>query len=105
MKNKLIILLFGIMIAIAGLTACSTSTVDQPVTTDNGKMFLDVDYLVEIGDCVYYDPHTGVVYWWNGHMKTGHSNTSPTPYYSSNGYLYRYIPETNTLEEILPKED
>lgn len=96
MKNKLIMLALAVMIGLAGLTACSSETNATPML-NMGK-----DSLIEIGDCVYYDSYTGVVYWWNGYMKTGHSNTSPTPYYSPNGYLYRYIPETNTLEEILP---
>lgn len=57
--------------------------------------------LIEIGGYLYYDSTTGIVYWWNGVFDNcSHSPTAPTPYYSSNGLLYRYIPETNTFEEI-----
>lgn len=58
--------------------------------------------LVEIGNELYYDSVTGIVYWWNGYLNDyDRACTTPTPYYSSNGLLYRYIPETNILEEVI----
>jgi hypothetical protein len=33
-------------------------------------------------------------------MTNSYCSTTPTPYYSPNGLLYRYIPETGDLEEI-----
>ena len=60
--------------------------------------------MIEIGNGLYYDSTTGIVYWWDGTLMPFRSNadTTPTPYYSPNGLLYRYIPETNTMEEIRP---
>lgn len=55
--------------------------------------------LVEIGDGLYYDSTTRIVYWWNG-IIYGRSATTPSPYYAPNGLPYRYNPETNTFEEI-----
>ena len=56
--------------------------------------------LVEIGDYLYYDSTTRIVYWWNGILTKYRSDTTPTPYYAPNGLPYRYNPETNTFEEI-----
>ena len=63
---------------------------------------LGVDALVEIGNYLYYDSATRVVYWWNGssEVSRNQSNTTPSPYYAPNGLPYRYNPETNTFEEI-----
>lgn len=58
--------------------------------------------LVEIGDDLWYDSTTGIVYWWNGMLESYDykSDTVPSPYYAPNGLPYRYNPETNTFEEI-----
>ena len=56
--------------------------------------------LVEIGDCLWYDSTTRIVYWWNGKMVGYTTATTPTPYYAPNGLPYKYNPETNTFEEI-----
>ena len=63
---------------------------------------LGVDALVELGNGLYYDSTTRIVYWWNGIFSMIHSdsNTTPSPYYAPNGLPYRYNPETNTFEEI-----
>lgn len=55
--------------------------------------------LVEIGDFLYYDSATRIVYWWNGRMESNWA-IAPSPYYAPNGLPYRYNPETNTFEEI-----
>ena len=55
--------------------------------------------LIEIGDHLYYDSTTRIVYWWSGFLKYEHA-TTPSPYYAPNGLPYRYNPETNTFEEI-----
>lgn len=57
--------------------------------------------LIAIGDFLYYDSTTRIVYWWNGRMNGGSdSATTPSPYYAPNGLPYRYNPETNTFEGI-----
>lgn len=57
--------------------------------------------LVEIGNYLYYDSTTRIVYWWNGAIENSRkSSTAPSPYYAPNGLPYRYNPETNTFEEI-----
>ena len=60
--------------------------------------------MIKIGNELWYDSTTGIVYWWNGYIYSANCATTPTPYYSSNGLLYRYIPETNTLEEVKPSD-
>jgi hypothetical protein len=56
--------------------------------------------LTEIGDYLWYDSTTRIVYWWNGNLYDYRSDTTPSPYYAPNGLPYRYNPETNTFEEI-----
>ena len=55
--------------------------------------------MVELGNGLYYDSFTGIVYWWNGYLDND-ASTTPTPYYAANGLPYRYNVETYTLEEI-----
>lgn len=56
--------------------------------------------MVEIGNYLYYDSTTRIVYWWNGILQSYRSDTVPTPYYAPNGLPYLYNPQTNTFEEI-----
>lgn len=65
---------------------------------------LGIDNFNKISNGLYYDSATKIVYLWNGQFYSSNFGISPTPYYSPNGLLYRYIPETNTLEEINPNE-
>ncbi len=86
------------------LTGCNeTKSVNANVESNNtsiGKVF-GTSALIEIGDRLWYDTTTRIVYWWNGSLSNyGYSNTTPSPYYAPNGLPYRYNPETNTLEEI-----
>lgn len=52
----------------------------------------------KIGDDLFYDPTTRIVYINN--ITYGFDASVYAAYYASNGLLYRYNPETNTLEEI-----
>ena len=61
---------------------------------------IGVDSLIEIGNRLYYDSTTRIVYWWNGRMKNYRNDTTPSPYYAPNGLPYKYNPGTNTFEEI-----
>lgn len=56
--------------------------------------------LTSIGNGLYYDSSTRIVYWWNGQTSISHAATTPTPYYAPNGLPYKYNPETRTFEEI-----
>jgi hypothetical protein len=59
---------------------------------------IGIHSLVEIGNCIYCDLDTGIVYWWNGwNYGTGEL---PSPYYSANGNLCRYNRANNSIEEI-----
>lgn len=56
--------------------------------------------LVKIGDGLWYDSTTRIVYFWNACLDGGTNSTTPSPYYAPNGLPYKYNPETNTFEEI-----
>ena len=56
--------------------------------------------LVEIGDRLWYDSTTRIVYFWNGYLGYTDYSATPSPYYAPNGKPYRYNQETNTFEEI-----
>lgn len=92
-----VLLYIGVCISGCGESTQSSSS-QEPVTHN----MIGVNALVElpIGEGLYYDYTTGIVYWWGGYMTNSYCSTTPTPYYSPNGLLYRYIPETNMLEEI-----
>lgn len=85
-----------------GLTACTGDT-HISVNAENSDQLSGGKFgwsaMVEIGDGLYYDSTTRIVYWWNGRM-VSYSAMSPSPYYAPNGLPYRYNPETNTFEEI-----
>ena len=55
--------------------------------------------MVYIGDGLYYDSTTRIVYWWNGWF-LNNTATTPSPYYAPNGLPYKYNPETNVFEQI-----
>lgn len=83
-----------------GLCGCGDGT----KTTESNTYLLGSDGMIEVGDLLYYDSETGIVYWWNGGLAKTATNTTPTPYYSSNGLLCKYNPNTNTIEEICENE-
>lgn len=102
MKKLLCILL--ICLTMISLVGCGA---ERPIVTVNvendsslnGQVF-GVDALVEIGNYLYYDSATRIVYWWNGSLSAANYTTTPSPYYAPNGLPYLYNPETNTFEEI-----
>jgi hypothetical protein len=100
MKNILAIIL--VCTFVFGLTACTGDThisVNAENTDQLSGGKLGKSAMVKIGDGLYYDSTTRIVYWWNGSM-AGQWATTPSPYYAPNGLPYRYNPETNTFEEI-----
>ena len=104
MKKKCLCLSLLLAITLTGciekeVVTVNTNSSDNVSQTINTNI-IGVSALIKIGNGLYYDSATGIVYWWNGRMHYSQADTTPTPYYSSNGFLYEYIPETNTLQEI-----
>ena len=104
MKKTLIIATLLFSLAVFGLTGCNDNNNLVVVNTKNSEELSGTNFgisaLIEIGDGLYYDSTTRIVYWWNGYYKAIDSATTPSAYYAPNGLPYRYDPETNTFEEI-----
>ena len=103
MKRNLLILLTALLLS-SSLTGCGSETTVVAVNVDNeeninGTVF-GIDALIEIGNGLWYDSTTRIVYLWNGSLTFSQYSTTPSPYYAPNGYPYKYNPETNTFEEI-----
>ena len=76
----------------------------EMVSMDGLRNFKEIPYkssLIGSYPGLWYDTSTQIVYIWNGNI-SGYSATTPSPYYSPNGHLYKYNPEANMLEEIEP---
>ena len=106
---NIVALICSITALILCLTGCGHKevvAVNMQTENDGGisqainNKILGESAMIEIGNDLWYDSTTGIVYWWNGQMHYLQADTTSTPYYASNGFLYRYIPETNTLEEV-----
>lgn len=100
MKKKILTILIS-CILILSLASCSNEIININVENSDAlnDTVIGIDALIEIGDCLYYDSTTRIVYWWNGDIYD-QCATTPSPYYAPNGLPYRYNPETNTLEQI-----
>lgn len=100
MKKRITLLLIAGLITIS-LVDCTSST-QMNVKTDNGAVNKEFGTarLQSLGSGLYYDQTTGIVYFWNGVFSIAKNSTTPTPYYSENGKLYRYDPVSNTMEEV-----
>ena len=101
-KRKLLILSTSLLFC-CSLAGCGENTVFVNVEDkeDIHNTTLGKDSLIEIGNGLYYDSTTRIVYWWNGVIEFGSNcSTTPSPYYAPNGLPYKYNPETNTFEEI-----
>ena len=103
-RNKIITtLLLSILLFSSTLAVCGSDTV-VAVNVENAEQLHNTtfgrDALIYIGNGLYYDSTTRIVYWWNGYMYASESSTAPSAYYAPNGFPYRYNPETNTFEEI-----
>ena len=105
MKKILMISLACILLLLCiscGNNGITTINVENSETLHN--TILGIEALIEINDSMYYDSTTRIVYWWNGYLNSNWG-TTPTPYYSPNGLMYKYNPETNTLEEITSNKE
>lgn len=110
MKNKIIkelVKIICVCTLLFSLTGCAPSEKLVTVNVDTNNLsvtsntVLGKEALIKIGDYLWYDQTTRIVYWWGGYLTTtGRHSTTPTPYYASNGLPYRYNPETNTFEEV-----
>ena len=102
MKRNLLILLTSTLLLSFTLTGCGSETITINVENKNDihNTTFGKDTLTYIGNQVYYDSATRIVYWWNGRLSVQDWSTTPSPYYAPNGLPYKYNPETNTFEEI-----
>lgn len=102
MKKTISIIVVAILVF--SLASCHEQTVVSVNVEDKEALsdtVIGTDALTEIGNNLYYDRTTRIVYWWNERIgKNSYCATTPTPYYAPNGLPYKYDPETNTFEEI-----
>ena len=102
MKRNLMILLTGLLLS-CSVVGCGSETV--VVNVENNEEIHNTTFgeysLIKIGNGLWYDSTTRIVYWWNGALSYAVDfSTTPSPYYAPNGLPYKYNPETNTFEEI-----
>ena len=87
-----------LLIAVGYATLNRLETIDKPETK---PITIGESAMVELGDGLWYNSETGIVYWWNGNLTLGYNYaTTPSPYYAPNGLPYKYNPITKSLEEI-----
>lgn len=102
MKRYLLILLTALLLS-CSLTSCGSETVVAVNIENEANLYnrtFGEDALIEIGNGLYYDSVTRIVYWWNLYDCMSSKYSTPSPYYAPNGLPYKYNPETNTFEEI-----
>lgn len=108
MKKKLLAICL-VCIIVFSLVGCSAEESVIVVDAENKEVLsgttFGIDALIKIGNGLWYDSSTRIVYWWNENLGTDHvdawrCDTTPSPYYAPNGLPYRYNPQTNTFEEI-----
>lgn len=101
--KKILTVILSLCLAIS-LCGCSSNNTPISINVENPSDLNGTTAgrkaLTEIGDYLWYDSTTRIVYWWNGYIATANWATTPTPYYAPNGLPYKYNPETNTFEEI-----
>ena len=100
MKKKLLICLIILTFLLVGCSGPQPININVENSSELNNAVIGKESLIEIGDKVWYDSTTRIVYWWNGYIGINNNATVPTAYYAPNGLPYRYNPETNTLEKI-----
>lgn len=101
MKKLLLLLIICVLIAsLVGCGEAKTISVNVENKDDLSGGVFGIKSLIEIGDGLWYDSSTRIVYWWNGYLWYSYSSTTPTAYFAPNGIPYRYNPSTDTFEEI-----
>lgn len=100
MKRKIFILLTVSLLS-CSLVGCGSATyVNIKTDEELNNVAVGKRTMVNIGNGLYYDSSTGIVYWWNGSLGFSNYSSTPSPYYAPNGLPYRYNSVTNTFEEI-----
>ena len=93
--------IFAILVAcvlVFSLASCGTTlNVNVKNSEELSSNTFGMYSFLEIGNGLYYDTATRIVYMRN---YTYLANYVYTAYYAPNGFPYRYNPETNTFEEI-----
>lgn len=99
MKKKLLVGLIGCMLtfSLVGCGETTTISVNVENSEELSSTTLGKDNLISIGNNLYYDSTTRIVYLKNN---TYCGLCVFTAYYAPNGLPYKYNPETNTFEEI-----
>lgn len=102
MVKKLLVLLVALLLS-CSVVSCGSEVVTVNVENEENihSNTFGENALVYIGNKLYYDSTTRIVYWWNGWLTSNEWATTPSPYYAPNGLPYKYNPETNTFEEII----
>lgn len=102
MRKKILSILISCIFALS-LVGCNERIAVNVNVENSNQLNNDVlgkKALIEIGDGLWYDSTTKIVYWWNGYLNYNNWATTPSPYYAPNGLPYRYNSEINTFEEI-----
>lgn len=99
MKRKALMILLSCMLIISLVGCCKEKILNVNVENVDSlnSNILGEQSFIEIGNELYYDSSTRIVYMLN---KTYGGLYVCTPYYAPNGFPYRYNLETNTFEEI-----
>lgn len=95
-------IIFLAFIGVAAFIFCACDNPKQEIAAESQRVeeHKGIYSLIHIGNGLYYDNETGIVYWWGGVLGYSQSATVPSAYYSSNGLLCKYDPETGHIEEI-----
>jgi hypothetical protein len=94
--NKRLFAVVLICVILLVFVGCTQETIQVNVSSTEELYYNQLGDFIKISENLSYDSATRVVYIYNGNAYGG----SYTPYYAPNGLLYKYNPETNTLEEI-----
>lgn len=99
MKRSLFVLMAILLLSCCLFTGCESEMV--VVNVENKEEIYDTTFgensLVEIGNGLYYDSSTRIVYFRYIH---GSRQGYLSPYYAPNGLPYKYNPEKNIFYEI-----
>ena len=98
MNKKLMICLISciLVFSLVGCDKTTTISVNVENKEELSSTTLGRTNLVKIGNSLYYDSATRIVYFY---FSSGYASFL-SPYYAPNGLPYRYDPETNMFEEI-----
>lgn len=107
-KNKIMILMCVFLIVLMGCgeTSLSVNKTENTIIKNNENVVQEnkeetnnvswgKEALSKLGNGLYYDSTTKIVYWYDEY-----NNKVIAPYYASNGFPYKFNPETSTLEAI-----